>query len=97
VNSEPCLAVAEGLGGDPAEGSLSVVVGIDDDRALGDVDREDSVGVGLAQGEFLTGDHEEIGVRSRRWTVTGGARRTDRRVVARAVSDEAGKLPVPEG
>jgi hypothetical protein len=66
------LAVAEGLGGDPAEGSLSAVVGIHDDRVLGDVDSEDSVGVGLVQGEFLTGDHEEVGVRS---TALGGDRR----------------------
>jgi hypothetical protein len=46
------LAVAEGLGGDPAEGSLSAVVGIDDDRVLGDVDSEDSVGVGLPRASF---------------------------------------------
>jgi hypothetical protein len=87
------LAVAEGLGGDPAEGSLSAVVGIDDDRVLGDVDNEDSVGVGLAQGEFLPVTMKKSVLEARRWTVTGGARRTDRRVVARAVSDEAGSFP----
>lgn len=45
------------------EGALAAVVVIDDDGVLGDIDGDHGVGVGAAQGGFLSGDHDDPGVR----------------------------------
>jgi hypothetical protein len=57
------LAVADRLGGGPAEGSAAdVVVEVDGDGVLGDVDGHDGIGMRSAEGDLLAGDHDAAAV-----------------------------------
>jgi hypothetical protein len=56
------FVVADRVGGGPPEGSLSAVVEVDGDGVFGDVDGELSVGVGSAEGQFLSDDGDDPAV-----------------------------------
>jgi hypothetical protein len=53
------FVVADGVGGGPAEGSVSAVVEFDGSRVLGDVDGDFAVGVGTSESDFLSNDHDD--------------------------------------